>query len=188
MEVELERVRRNSGGRIHLTPHVPDEGEVSTLCGQRFAAGTYHGTEEAADCRTCLRRKDDPARISSAFFQSEAGGELLQLSLARARERREERQRRPPPVDERPSPPRPAPPPPEPPPPARQPEIRELRSAPPLRQTFENVYVSPAGVILRLGRDGALSEVAFNGPIDLRPRRGRITLRVGDVELELRDN
>jgi hypothetical protein len=189
MQLELERVQRNTGGRIHLTPHVPDDGAVSTLCGQQFAAGSYHGTEEAADCRNCIRRKDDPARISSAFFQSEAGGELLQLSLARARERREERQSRPsPPVEERPAPPRPPPPRPEPPAPARMPEIRELRSAPAIRQTFENVYQSPAGVILRLARDGTLSEVAFNGPMDLRRRRDRITLRVGDVELELRND
>lgn len=176
--VELERVRRKSGGRIHLTPHVPADGAVTTLCNQTFAAGTFQGIDAEADCRNCLRRKDDPARISSAFFQSEAGGELLRLSLARAREQREARPRQEP-AAERP-PPKVEPRVPEP-----APAIRELRSKTPLRQTFENVFVSPAGVILRLSRDGTLGEVAFNGPVDLRRHRGRLTLRVGDVELDL---
>ena len=177
--LQLERVQKISGGRVHLIPQVPGEGGVTTLCNQRFAAGTFRETEAEADCRNCLRRKDDPARISSAFFQSDAGGELLRLSLDQARQRRQGWPPAPPAAEEPPAAePSPAPPP-------APPRIPELRSRTPLRQTFENVFVSPAGVILRLSRDGALSEVAFNGPFDLRRRRGRAILRIGDVEIEL---
>src|SRR5262249_13546838 len=86
--IELERVQRKSGGRIHLTPHVPDSGPAVTLCNQSFGEGTYRKTDEEADCRNCLRRRDDPARVSSAFFQSDVGAELLQRSLEEARTRR----------------------------------------------------------------------------------------------------
>src|SRR5215469_4302717 len=90
--IELEPVRRKTGGRVHLTPHVPDSGPVTTLCGQTFPDGTYEATDAEADCRNCLRRRDDPARVSSAFFQSDVGAELLQRSLEQARARqREER-------------------------------------------------------------------------------------------------
>src|SRR5215472_4699813 len=161
--IELEQVRRKTGGRVHLTPHVPDSGPVVTLCGQTFVEGTYEATEAEADCRNCLRRREDSGRVSSAFFQSDVGAELLQRSLEQARAGRS----------------RPAPPPAEkeagqgrrepavirrlPPPP---PAIEGLRSRTPLRKTFENVFVSPDGVIIRVS-DGAVSHVAFNGSIDV---------------------
>src|SRR5215472_4320104 len=139
--IELEQVRRKTGGRVHLTPHVPDSGPVVTLCGQTFVEGTYEATDAEADCRNCLRRRDDPARVSSAFFQSDVGAELLQRSLEQARARQRE-ERRAPPVPEpraesrrtapKPAPPRPVPP---------QPEVRELRSRTPLRSTFPDVYL-----------------------------------------------
>src|SRR5215469_12271364 len=94
--IELEPVRRKTGGRVHLTPHVPDSGPVVTLCGQTFAEGTYEAADAEADCRNCLRRRDDPARVSSAFFESDVGAELLQRSLEQARARqRQERPARP---------------------------------------------------------------------------------------------
>src|SRR5215472_13990709 len=133
--IVLEPVRRKTGGRIHLTPHVPDSGPVVTLCGQTFAEGTYEAATEEADCRNCLRRRDDPARVSSAFFQSDVGAELLQRSLEQARARQREERRAPPPPPpapaaevgraaprrpaSRPAPTRAEPP---------QPEVRELRS------------------------------------------------------------
>lgn len=190
--IELERLRRVTGGRVHLTPHVPASGPVVTLCGQTFAEGTYEATDAEADCRNCLRRRDDPARVSSAFFQSDVGAELLQRSLEQARARtREERRQAPahgeperaPTVARRPTPPKPGSPPalrvarPEP------PEVRELRSRTPLRQTFPDVYLSPEGVIVRVA-DGGVSHVTFNGAVDVRRRDGMLTLRVGDVVLE----
>lgn len=194
--IELERLRRVSGGRVHLAPHVPDSGPVVTLCGQTFAEGTYRPTEAEADCRNCLRRAGDAARVSSAFFQSDVGAELLQRSLEQARIRRAEAPR------SVPSPPqaegqsgeqrpvrasRPAPAP-RPPPSSEEragppPSIRGLRPGTALRPTFENVYVSPEGVIVRVA-EGAVSHVAFNGPVDVRRRDGAVTVRVGDVVLE----
>ena len=229
MSVELERVRRKSGGRIHLTPHVPETGTVVSLCNQSFAEGTYEKTEADADCRNCLRRRDDPARVSTAFFQSDVGSELLQRSLEQALARRVGRHtelspaapgeypakpgegvparstapgvpakpasrggkpgKRPPPsgppvagqLEAPPAAgPRPAPP------PSRQaPVIRELRSRIPLRKTFENVFTSPQGVIVRVSGDGSVDHVTFDGPVDVRRRAGVITIRAGDVVLEL---
>jgi hypothetical protein len=73
---------------------------------------------------------------------------------------------------------------PEPPPPRRAaPAIRALRSRTQLRPTFENVYVSPEGVILRVS-EGDVSHVTFEGSIDLRRRDGVLTVRIGDVVLE----
>ena len=208
--IELERVRRKSGGRIHLTPHVPDSGPAVTLCNQSFAEGTFLKTDEEADCRNCLRRRDDPARVSSAFFQSDVGSELLQRSLEEARSRRatrsEPERAAPPPAPARiqaakpatPPPPPKAPAPPvsagapaasagAPPAGAGAPAIRELRSRTPLRRTFENVFTSPQGVIVRVSKDGSVSHVTFNGPVDIRRRGGEITIRAGDVLLELDD-
>jgi hypothetical protein len=193
--IELERVRRTSGGRVHLTPHVPDSGPVATLCGQTLAEATYEATSAESDCRNCLRRKDDAGRVSSAFFQSDVGAELLQRSLDQARNRRREA-----PASERSRPSAPAaaaPPgaeaagvqarPASPPARASRPEppaIRGLRSSPAqLRSTFENVYVSPQGVILRVA-DGAVVHVTFDGPADVRSRDGVVTVRVGDVVVE----
>lgn len=189
--IELERVKRRSGGRIHLIPHVPESGVAVTLCEQRLAAGTYQATDAEADCRNCLRRKDDPARVSGAFFQSELGSELLERSLAEIRARAQQPPAgprfQPAPAVQRPeaspehepisAPSQPSAEP--------VPHIAEVRSAPPLRRAFENVYISPSGVMLRLGRDGRLAHVTFNGRIDIRRRGPELTVRIGDVVLEL---
>jgi hypothetical protein len=182
--IELEQVRRKTGGRVHLTPHVPDSGPVVTLCGQTFAEGTYEATAAEADCRNCLRRRDDPARVSSAFFQSDVGAELLQRSLEQARARQREERPRPAPVGDPGEPRRPGPKPAHPrPQPRQQPEVRELRSRTALRPTFPDVYLSPDGVIVRVA-GGGIEHVTFNGPVDVRRRDGVLTIRVGDVVLE----
>lgn len=192
--IELERVRRKSGGRVHLTPHVPASGPVRSLCNQSLAEGTYQTTDEEADCRNCLRRKDDPAVVSSAFFNSELGSELLQRSLEEAQRRRSAAPSAPktavaPPPRPTPAPARPASR------GGREEEgspralepiaIHELRSRTPLRKTFENVFTSPQGVIVRVAKDGAVNHVTFDGPVDLRRRGAVVTIRAGDVVLEL---
>jgi len=182
--IELERVRRRTGGRVHLTPHVPDSGPAATLCGQTFAEGTYQGTEAEADCRNCLRRRDDPGRVSSAFFQSDAGAELLRRSLEEARNRPRPERHAPPgqepgPTGSRRAAPNPAPVRAEP----AQPEVRELRSRTQLRRTFPDVYLSPEGVIVRVA-DGGVEHVTFNGAVDVRRRDGVLVIRIGDVVLE----
>jgi hypothetical protein len=157
---------------------------VVTLCGQTFAQGTYQATDAEADCRNCLRRAGDAARVSSAFFQSDVGAELLQRSLDQAKARREAAPQDPP-TKQAPAPEK-APSPKKAPAPARgegRVSIRGVRSGTPLRPTFENVYVSPEGVIIRAS-DGAVGHVAFNGPVDVRHRDGALTLRIGDVVLE----
>lgn len=185
--IELERVQRLTGGRVHLAPGVPETGDAVTLCGQRLRAGAYRTAEAEVDCRTCLRRRDDPGRISSAFFESDAGTELLERSLQEARARR----------DRGPAPaagalpaaagpaPMSTPPPPSPAPPAPpgRPVIPELRSGTPLRRAFERVWVSPEGVVIRTA-DGSAQHVTFNGPADVRRRGGRLTIHLGDVTLE----
>lgn len=187
--IELEPVQRITGGRVHLTPHVPESGPVVTLCGQTLRPGAYRGVQAEVDCRTCLRRRDDPGRVSSAFFQSDVGSELLERSLEQARVRRAQRTAEPEPAApaaEGPAPgararrETPAAPPPEPRP---APAIAELRSGTPLRRAFENVSISPEGVLIRVD-GGAVQHVTFNGPVDVRRRDGKLTVRVGDVTLE----
>src|SRR6202521_2386507 len=87
-QVKLESVRRKTGGRIHLTPRVPKNGPVTTLCGQTLAAGTFSAYDGLADCTNCIRRSKDLGRISGAFFAQDEGSELLRLSLEQARQRR----------------------------------------------------------------------------------------------------
>jgi hypothetical protein len=173
---------------VHLVPHVPTSGPVATLCGQTLAEGTFQGWEGEADCRACVRRRDDPARVSSAFFQSDVGAELLQRSLEQAKERRREGtpaperpQVRRPPARERPAAKGTEPAEPEPP---AAPVARELRSPARLRATFPDVYLSPEGVIVRVS-DGSIGHVTFNGPVDVRRRDDTVTIRIGDVVLEL---
>lgn len=184
MEIRLERVRLGKGGRVHLTPKVPDEGAVATLCGKELKAGSFVAVPDAEpDCQACRRREHDPARVSSALFESGMGEELLQLSLERAKERRERDERRPaaaraergraaPPAKPKP---RPKPEPPAP---------FGLRG---LRPFGEDVYQSPAGVVLRIRRSGEeweLEEVAFEGRALLRRREAGLSVELGDVRLQ----
>jgi len=65
------------------------------------------------------------------------------------------------------------------------PAIPELRSRTQLRKTFENVFTTPQGVIIRVSRDGSVDHITFDGPVDIRKRGGIVTVRAGDVVLEL---
>jgi hypothetical protein len=178
--VRLEPVRRKSGGRIHLTPRVPDRGPVTTLCGQTLPAGSYSASESDADCANCIRRSRDPSRISSAFFESEEGSQLLRLSLEQARLRRPEPAQRPQRTAGGPPPLRVMPPPP--PVPDRAGEL--VTSG--FKAAGEGVWRSPAGVVVRLRRDRGewrFAELVFEGTV-LATREGAgLRLRAGDVEV-----
>lgn len=152
-----------------------------TLCDRTLAEGTYRATEAEADCQICLRRRNEPGRVSSAFFRSDMGSELLERSLQEMKPRRSGPR-------EQSAAATPAPAPPTPPPPAareQRPPIPELRSGTPLRRTFEGVYVSPEGVVVRVA-GGVTTHVTFNGPVEVRRRGDRLTVRLGDVVLEFR--
>jgi len=175
LETELKQVRRLTGGRVHLG--VEAEGDRQALCGAALEAGTYELTDRPADCRSCLRRKDDPTRLSSAFFASDQGSRLLELSLEQAR-RRPRRQ---------PAPGKPAVPPPSrrapKPEPEPEPEVLgELYTAG-FRRFAENTFTSPAGVIVHMSGE-RVADVTFEGRIQVR-RSGAatVTLRAGDVDL-----
>ena len=83
MQIELERVQKKSGGRIHLAG--PQEGPAHTLCGKVFEPDDYRRTEAEADCKQCLRRSHDPVTLSAFLFEQDAGSRLLELSLEQAR-------------------------------------------------------------------------------------------------------
>lgn len=79
------------GGPVHLAVGGPAERSVTTLCSIRFEVGRYRWTDEESDCRTCMRRRDDPAQVSSAFFREDAGADFLALAVERSRLAREAR-------------------------------------------------------------------------------------------------
>jgi hypothetical protein len=180
LRIQLQQVRKRSGGRIHLTVRVPAEGPVTTLCGQTFKPGDYVATDQQSDCRICERRRANEAVVSSAFFQQDMGEELLKLSLQQARERRPEgskpaaaKKKRPPKLvvvpDSAPEPPK---------------VLGELELAG-FKRVSESVYLSPSGAIIRLRKSGAgyeVVEVAFNGPAQVeRKSAERVELKLGDV-------
>jgi hypothetical protein len=175
--IRLESVRRNSGGRIHLTPRVPTKGAVTTLCGQSLAAGSYKGVEAEADCANCIRRSRDASRISSAFFEQEEGSELLRLSLEQARFRK------PAPRDAAPSAkPRgrpivvPTPTIPE--------RVGELLTTG-FKASPNGVWRSPEGVVVRMSGKGheRFAELVFDGAIIATRLDDGVRLRAGDVEV-----
>lgn len=186
-KIKLESVRRNSGGRIHLTPRVPRSGPVTTLCGQTLDGGSYKAVDAEPDCANCIRRSRDQARISGAFFAQEEGSELLRLSLEQARERR---------------------------PDSRKPDLRVLPSpaghdkpvvwpaAKPPEETIpdelgelatkgfkpagEGVWRSPRGVIVRMrkhGKQWRFAELIYEGEVAASRVEGGVRLRAGDVEV-----
>jgi hypothetical protein len=166
-ELRLESVRKGRG-KIHLTIPAPAGRAIETLCGIDFHGDEYEVVEEPANCRPCLRRRDDPSVISAAFFEHGAGSELLELSLARARER--------------PHPPRAKT--------AKEPKERVVRAAvppppsPPPPPPPERIE-SRAGVVLRTP-GGVLREASFEGAAHLRRLApGRFRLELGDVEIDL---
>lgn len=188
----LEAVRRRSGGRAHLTPRVPRSGPVTTLCGQTLADGSYTAVEPPADCSICLRRQNDQARISGAFFAQDEGAELLRLSLEQARGRKPNLRVLPHATPAQ-STPRGAPEKDKPvvwpaakPPPETVPERAGELTTRGFKPAGEGVWRSPQGVIVRLRRHGKtwrFAELVFEGPVlATRSDRG-LELRAGDVEV-----
>ncbi len=176
--VRLESVRRKTGGRVHLTPRVPRSGPVTTLCGKTLADGAYGSVDTEADCANCARRSTDPSRISSAFFESDEGSELLRLSLEQARFRKPASKAQPAVVQGKPAarsvPPAPSVP----------ERVGELVTAG-FKASGNGVWRSPAGVVVRMGgeRRSRFAELIFEGStiatrVDLGMR-----LRAGDVEV-----
>lgn len=182
-KVKLESVRRKSGGRIHLTPKVPRTGPVTTLCGQVLADGSFMAVEAESDCANCIRRSQDQARISGAFFAQEEGSELLRLSLEQARARR-------PPVHE--AAPRPQThdkpvvwPAPKPPPEIIPDTLGELTTRG-FKPSGEGVWRSPQGVIVRLrkhGKQWLFAELVYEGSVIATRVEGGIRIKAGDVEV-----
>ena len=193
--IEFERVRKGKG-RVHLTPRIPETGPVSTLCGKTLAAGDYECTDLATDCQSCSRRKDDRGLVSGAFFESDAGMALLELSLA-------ESKRRPSPARKPATSKAPAKPPAKPASPmavsarpAATPKARSAATAEPpsvpglecrgLKMLSPTQMESPAGVLIRIREaDGAweVAELDFDGPVHAGRAGARLKLRVGDVTL-----
>ncbi len=185
--VRLESVRRKSGGRIHLTPKVPRSGDVTTLCGQTLAAGSYAAVDDTADCTNCIRRSKDQARISGAFFAQEEGSELLRLSLEQARSRKPDlrvlpqsaasaRQHEKP--VEWPEPKAPADE-------TTPDQVGELFTRG-FKQSGEGVWRSPEGVIVRMRRNRGewrFAEIVFDGAVMATRVEDGIRLKAGDVEV-----
>ncbi len=180
--VQLESVRRKSGGRIHLTPKVPRSGPVSTLCGQTLEAGSFAAVDAAADCANCIRRSHDQARISGAFFAQEEGSELLRLSLEQAKTRKPNLRVLPtPPEREKPVVWPAAKPPPE----ATPERMGELVTRG-FKPSGEGVWRSPQGVIVRMrrhGKDWHFGEVVFEGEVVATRLDEGVRIRAGDVEV-----
>jgi hypothetical protein len=183
-KVKLESVRRKSGGRIHLTPKVPRTGPVTTLCGQVLADGSFMAVEAESDCANCIRRSQDQARISGAFFAQEEGSELLRLSLEQVRARR-------PAVHE--AAPRPAThdnkpvvwPAPKPPPEIIPDVLGELITRG-FKPSGEGVWRSPQGVIVRMrkhGKQWLFAELVYEGSVIATRVEAGIRIKAGDVEV-----
>jgi hypothetical protein len=182
-KIRLESVRRKSGGRIHLTPKVPGSGPVTTLCGQTLADGSYSGVDAEADCANCIRRSQDQARISGAFFAQEEGSELLRLSLEQARSRRPDLRVLPHPAAEKEKPvvwPAAKPP------PETVPEqVGELITRG-FKPSGEGVWRSPQGVIVRMrkhGKEWRFAELVFEGSVLATRVEDGIRIKAGDVEV-----
>lgn len=182
--VKLESVRRKSGGRIHLTPRVPRSGPVTTLCGQVLGDGSYAAVDTPADCANCIRRAQDPARISGAFFASEEGSELLRLSLEQARSRKPDLRVLPGPGTSQAEKPVvwPAPKPPAETTPDRVGELVTRGFKP----SGEGVWRSPQGVIVRMKRQGKswrFAELVFEGSVVATRTEAGIRIKAADVEV-----
>jgi len=163
-------------------------------------------TDLEASCAACLRRREDPARLSNAMFGQDLGSKLLELSLTRARKRPEDQQADdraaradPPQLRVVPAEPRVGRP------PARQaqPPPAEDAKPPPAPglpkpagldlSRFERLghdeYRSPGGVVIRaiLRKDGSwdVADVEFDGEVRLEQLAdGRVRVRIGDLRFE----
>ena len=179
--IRLESVRRKSGGRIHLTPRIPKSGPVQTLCGKTLDEGTYAASDAEADCANCIRRSRDKSRISSAFFESEEGSELLRLSLEQARTREKRPREGTPPAKV----------------PEGRPVLRVVPSPPEMpsqvgelvtdgfKPAGQGVWRSPSGVVVRMSgpdRD-RFAELVYEGQVVASREKAGIRIRAGDVEV-----
>jgi hypothetical protein len=183
---------------VHLTVLADDARPVDTLCDRHFDAGEYELTDREASCAACLRRREDPSRLSNAMFGSDLGARLLELSLSKAPKRPSDAR-----ADERAAtaePPR-----------LRvisteAPAGREVRIepvAPPkagrprpmgldlgdFEELGDGRYRSPGGVVLKVSkREGGgwdVAEVEFAGPTGLEQLAdGRVRVRIGDLRFE----
>lgn len=151
----------------------PSDAPVETLCGKTFTAAGYQVTKDEADCSACLRRRSDPAAVSSAFFAHGGGSQLLELALAEAakRERRPERAAAP---KTRPKPAAP---------PAPPEQAGELKTAG-FRPAEGGVWRSREGAIVRLAGE-RLAELLAEGRIRVTRKGNRMTIEAGDVRLDL---
>lgn len=179
--VRLESVRRKTGGRIHLTPRIPRTGPVMTLCGQTLGDGAYAATDGTADCANCIRRSRDQSRVSSAFFESDEGSELLRLSLEHARSREPRQKKTSEPAAQKPSRPvlRVVPP------PEVLPEAIGELVTDGFKAAGQGVWRSPGGVVVRMSgpaRD-RFAELVYEGSIVATRSDGGLRLRAGDVEV-----
>jgi hypothetical protein len=180
-QVQLESVRRKSGGRIHLTPKVPRSGPVTTLCGQTLGEGSYTAVDGKPDCANCIRRSHDPSRISGAFFAQEEGSELLRLSLEQARSRKPNLRVIPGSQPDKPV----VWPAPKPPPETVPDEVGELVTRG-FKPSGEGVWRSPGGVVVRMrkhGREWRFAELVFEGEVVATRVENGLRLRAGDVEV-----
>jgi hypothetical protein len=181
LNVQLEQVRKRSGGRIHLTVRVPKDGPVQTLCGKVFQPGDYDRTDSDADCSICLRRRSNEAIISSAFFNQDLGSELLKLSLQQARARPDRANRPARAAKKKPPPKLVVVPETEPERPQTLGEL-ELRG---LKKVSDTTYLSSSGAIVRIKRTAdsfEVEEVVFNGPVQVRRiAADRLELKLGDL-------
>ena len=190
LNLDLRQVQKK-GGRIHLAVPGAATADVRTLCNKVLPAGDYREVDDEADCQLCRKRRNDPALVSSAFFEGDQGSQLLEMSLARARAERGGK----PQLRTLPEPqaepevrlrakmePKPEA---EPEPAAQQPSsLGDLETAN-LRQVSENVYQSPRGVVIRARKRGSsweVVEIVFDGDAQLkRSPDGGIRIKLGDV-------
>ena len=185
LKVQLQQVRKKSTGRVHLTVRVPKDGPVDTLCGKTYKPGEYERTDDEADCNLCLRRQGNEALVSSAFFNQDLGEELLRLSLQQARGKRPAGDRAAKGKAKKPAPQLVVVPTTEP----ESPKVLGELELAGLKRVSDTVYLSPAGAIVRLRKQGTswqVEEVAFNGPAQVTRKGERILLKLGDLRAELR--
>ncbi len=191
-KVDLVSVQKGKGA-IHLTVRAEPDRKVRTLCDRTFEPGEVSVTKLEATCQACARRSENPALLSNALFGEDMGAKLLELSLAGAHKRPEDRR-----ADERAAsaePPRltvvktgspavPAAPPPE-----------RGRPAPGgldlsrFTEVGRDLYRSPGGVTLRLVRSRSGEWDVADIECDAATRvehlgDGRVRIRVGDIRIE----
>jgi hypothetical protein len=189
---DLVTVRKGKGA-VHLTVRAEPDRAVLTLCERKFEPGESSVSDVAATCQACLRRSDNPSLLSNALFGQDMGAKLLELSLAGAPKRPEDRR-----ADERAasaepprltvvkSEPRPATPAPAPDRGRPTPGGLDLRR---FKEIGRDLYRSPGGVTLRLVRSRAGEWEVADIECDAATRiehagEGRVRIRVGDVRIE----